>query len=79
MVILLIDFDNEHIVVAFFRNPTPYSNAHYGQRVGPVWIDNLKCTGKESDLESCSFNGWGLENCEHGEDAGVNCGKQICI
>lgn len=79
MIILWIDFDNEHIVVFPPRNPTPYSNAHYGEGIGPVWMDDLKCTGKESDLESCSFNGWGLANCEHGEDAGVNCGEQVCI
>jgi hypothetical protein len=42
-------------------------------------MDELKCSGQESDLESCSFNGWGIEDCSHSEDAGVKCGKYITM
>ena len=71
-------FDISNIPYCICRNPTPFSTAHYGERVGPVWMDELKCSGKESDLESCSFNGWGIEDCSHSEDAGVKCGNYIC-
>ena len=50
-----------------------YRLARYGPGEGPIWMDNLQCTGNESILAQCSFNGWGNHNCYHGEDAGVVC------
>ena len=40
---------------------------------GPIWLDNVRCTGLESDLTSCPANAIGQHNCVHIEDAGVRC------
>ncbi|XP_036408794.1 deleted in malignant brain tumors 1 protein [Megalops cyprinoides] len=56
----------------------PHS-AHFGQGSGKIWIDDVACKGSESSLTQCSYRGFGLHNCGHGEDASVIClgGAQI--
>ncbi|XP_061579990.1 macrophage receptor MARCO [Cololabis saira] len=40
---------------------------------GKIWLDELGCTGTESDIFHCVSNVVGVNNCNHDEDAGVHC------
>ena len=53
--------------------------AFFGQGSGNIWLDNVGCTGTESDLNGCTHNGWGVENCDHREDAGVVCSGNVNV
>ncbi|NXW37374.1 DMBT1 protein, partial [Phaetusa simplex] len=47
--------------------------AYFGEGQGPIWLDNVRCTGTEAALSECRANTWGVHGCEHGEDASVVC------
>ena len=48
-------------------------NVSYGQGDGKIWLDNLKYIGTELRIRMCSHSGWGVKNCNHSKDAGVQC------
>ncbi|KAI4878405.1 hypothetical protein NFI96_029702, partial [Prochilodus magdalenae] len=49
------------------------SDAHFGPGSGPIWMNDVGCTGSESTLKKCQSALWGKHACNHSKDAGVIC------
>jgi len=45
---------------------------------GPVWLDNIRCHGNETDIQFCNLSGWDNNTyCDHGNDIGLTCCKCV--
>ncbi|XP_055976307.1 deleted in malignant brain tumors 1 protein-like [Sorex fumeus] len=45
----------------------------FGDGVGPIFLDNVQCSGHEANLGRCHHLGLSVHNCGHHEDAGAVC------
>lgn len=53
-----------------------FTQARYGQGVGPIVLDDVSCDSSELRLDACDFKTIGLHNCIHSEDASVMCSRK---
>lgn len=75
------DLDDAHVVcrqLGCGDALNAMKSAHFGAGSGPIWLDDLNCTGNESLVWNCPSRGWGQHNCRHKEDAGVICSGLCC-
>ncbi|XP_063951094.1 soluble scavenger receptor cysteine-rich domain-containing protein SSC5D-like isoform X2 [Lytechinus pictus] len=48
----------------------------YGTSTGEssaIFLDTVECIGEEERLEHCTHDGWGVHDCQHSEDIGIEC------
>ncbi|XP_078362802.1 scavenger receptor cysteine-rich domain superfamily protein-like [Oculina patagonica] len=48
----------------------------FGKGEGVIWMTHVQCTGDESSIADCFFNGWGISSCplfHHYRDASAVC------
>lgn len=64
--------------LGFNTGDTGVGQASFGKGTGPIWLDDIDCSGEEKYIRDCGNNGWGVADCDHTEDAGVRCyGEQL--
>lgn len=51
------------------------SSATFGEGTGTILMDDLRCTGNETTISSCTHTS--SHNCGHSEDAGVLCARRL--
>ncbi|XP_045021206.1 antigen WC1.1-like isoform X2 [Bubalus bubalis] len=76
------DLDDAHVVcrqLGCGQALNATTSAHFGAGSGPIWLDDLNCTGKESHVWKCPSRGWGRHNCRHKQDAGVICSEFLAL
>ena len=47
--------------------------AFFGTGSGPIWLDDVTCTGIEPSLADCTHRPWGQYDCSRIEDVSVDC------
>ena len=73
---IIICIVEECFSMALVHVPTgsvSFSSAHFGTGVGPIFLDDVGCTGSENKLTDCPSNFFVSCNNGHSEDAGVRC------
>jgi len=45
----------------------------FGRGIGHIWMENVKCLGREPSISMCLHSGWGRTHCSHDDDVGVIC------
>ena len=74
--ILGCNYDSFNITTSGHTNVYSYCCARFGQGSGPIYLDHVYCTGRESSLLDCIQDdeiGNVASYCSHSNDIGVRC------
>ncbi|XP_039203215.1 deleted in malignant brain tumors 1 protein-like [Crotalus tigris] len=55
------------------------SGAHFGRGSGPIFLDDVNCTGTEMSIKECRGRSVGEHDCDHAEDAGAICSGPLKV
>lgn len=50
-----------------------FTSAAHGEGSGPIWLDDVRCSGGETHLHKCNKRKWGDHDCTHKQDASMKC------
>ena len=67
------------IAMCMSAGVVPFSAAHFGAGIGPIYLDNVECSGSESRLIDCLYSSFVSCSRGHSEDAGVRCQGNISV
>jgi len=71
------DVDARVACAMFSQSPVAdaraYGKAYSGPGTGPIWLDDVACSGTESSIFDCGHNGFAVKYCHHGEDVAIDC------
>uniref|UniRef100_A0A3B1J1E4 SRCR domain-containing protein n=1 Tax=Astyanax mexicanus TaxID=7994 RepID=A0A3B1J1E4_ASTMX len=57
-----------------------FHESHFGSGSGPIWMNDVDCSGSESTLKNCRSPLWGKHICNKTKNSGVICsGKLHCL
>ena len=60
-------------LLLYCAESVPVLSSVYGNGSSPILLDNVLCTGQESNILECMHNGLKISNCGQDEIAGVHC------
>ena len=63
-------------ILLLIGSPVRGIDSGFGSGSGPIILDNVMCTGNESNLFECSHNEILQNNCGHSEDVAVICDSE---
>ena len=69
----LLSTISDHLSVHLSTGGRAYSNGHFGNGSGPIFLDDVQCTSSASKLLECASLPILSHNCLHSADAGVGC------
>ena len=70
---MLTDVNDWHVCVCN-TGAVAFRGAQFGRGNGPVFLDQLACSGTETSVLECRrLISLGLPTCDHSQDAGVKC------
>ena len=62
--------------LGFYNALSAPKSAHFGTGSGRIWLHHVGCFGHENSIKECFHRGWGVEDCDHNQDASVICSSK---